>query len=73
MALGVRPDAAIRHWELKQVLNILKNAICRESENREGLTLVESMAIVGAMAAFVSIYTYIVVGALMSAPMPISL
>ena len=53
--------------------NILKNAISRESENREGLTLAESMAIVGAMAAFVSIYTYIVVGALTSAPMSISL
>lgn len=53
--------------------NILKKAIGRESENREGLTLVESMAIVGALAAFVSIYTYIVVGALTSAPMLFSL
>ncbi len=53
--------------------NILKKAIGRESENREGLTLVESMAIVGAMAALVSIYTYIVVGALTWAPMPFSL
>ena len=53
--------------------NILKMAIVRESENREGLTLVESMAIVGAMAAFSSIYTYIVIGAVTSAPMSISL
>ena len=52
---------------------ILKMAIGRESENREGLTLVESMAIVGAMAAFSSIYTYIVIGAVTSAPMSISL
>ena len=53
--------------------NILKKAIGRESENREGLTLVESMVIVGAIAVFASIYTYIVVGALASAPMSISL
>ena len=55
------------------MLNILKKATSRESENREGLTLVETMVIVAALAAFASIYTYIVVGALTSAPMSIGL
>ncbi len=55
------------------MLNILKKATGRKSENREGLTLVETMVIVAALAVFASIYTYIVVGALTSAPMSISL
>ena len=54
------------------MLNILKKATGRESENREGLTLVETMVIVAALAAFASIYTYIVVSALTSEPMLIS-
>ena len=55
------------------MLNILKKATGRESENREGLTLVETMVIVAALAAFAPIYTYIVVDALTSAPMSIGL
>ncbi len=53
--------------------NFLKKVISRESENGEGLTLVETMVIVGAMAAFASIYTYIVIAALAYVPMSISL
>ncbi len=55
------------------MLNILKEATGRGSENRHGLTLVETMVIVGALAVFAAIYTYIVVGALASQPMSISL
>ena len=52
---------------------MIKNKLGRGPENRYGLTLVETMVIVGALAVFASIYTYIVVGALASQPMPISL
>ena len=54
------------------MLNLLKKAASRESENREGLTAVEVMVIVAALVAFASIYTYVVVGALTSDPMLIS-
>ena len=55
------------------MLNILKKFIGRESENREGLTLVETMVILGSLAGFASIYAFIVIGALTSAPMSIGL
>ncbi|SVA48992.1 uncharacterized protein METZ01_LOCUS101846 [marine metagenome] len=42
--------------ELKQIRNTLKRAVARESENREGLTLVETLVILGALVAFASIY-----------------
>ncbi len=73
MALKAQPTAATCAWELNPMLNILKKATGRESENQEGLTLVETMVIVAALAAFASIYTYIVVGALTSGPMSINL
>ena len=47
---------------------ILEKALKRGSEDREGMTLVEFMVVVGAFAAFASIYTYIVIGAMMSGP-----
>ena len=55
------------------MLNILKKATGRESENREGLTLVETTVIVTALTVFASIYTYILAAALMSKPMSINL
>ncbi|MCH7737269.1 MAG: hypothetical protein IH872_07690 [Chloroflexi bacterium] len=48
--------------------DIINKTLRRGSEDRDGMTLIEMMAIVGAMAAFASIYTYIVVGALTSNP-----
>ena len=48
--------------------NIVKKSLSRGSEDRDGMTLVEMMVIVGAMAAFASIYTYIVVGAITFSP-----
>ena len=47
------------------MLKILTKTLGRESENREGLTLIETTVIVGAMAVFATIYAYIVTGALM--------
>ena len=47
---------------------ILEKALKRASDNREGMTLVEFTVVVGAFAAFASIYTYIVTGAVMSDP-----
>ena len=47
---------------------ILKRALKRASDDREGMTLVEFTVVVGAFAAFASIYTYIVIGAVMSDP-----
>ena len=38
------------------------------TEDRNGMTLVEFTVVVGAFAAFASIYTYIVIGAMMSDP-----
>ena len=61
----IRPNAATGPWELRQMLKDLKKTLGRESENREGLTLIETTVIVGAMAIFATIYAYIVTGALM--------
>lgn len=54
--------------ELRKMLDIIKKTIRRGSEDSNGITLVEMMAIVVAMAAFASIYTYIIVGAVTSSP-----
>lgn len=48
------------------MLNNIKKTIRLGSEDRNGITLVEMMAVVGAMVAFASIYTYIIVGAVTS-------
>ena len=50
------------------MLDIIKKTIRRGSEDSNGITLVEMMAGVVAMAAFASIYTYIIVGAVTSSP-----
>jgi hypothetical protein len=50
------------------MLDIIKKTIRLGSEERNGSTLLETMAVVGAMAAFASIYTYINVGAVTSSP-----
>ncbi len=47
------------------MLNIMKKALGPGSENREGLTVIETTVIVGAMAIFATIYAYLVIGALM--------
>ena len=54
--------------ELRKMLDIIKKTIRRGSEERNGITLVEMMAVVMAMAVFASIYTYIIVGAVTSGP-----
>ncbi|PCJ76587.1 MAG: hypothetical protein DSY79_08520 [Chloroflexi bacterium] len=54
--------------ELRKMLDIIKKTIRRGSEDSNGITLVEMMAVVVAMAAFASIYTYIIVGAVTSSP-----
>ena len=54
--------------ELRKMLDIIKKTIRRGSEDSNGITLVEMMAVVAAMAAFASIYTYIIVGAVTSNP-----
>ena len=54
--------------ELMKMLNNIKKTIRRGSDDRNGITLVEMMAVVGAMAAFASIYTYIIVGSVTSSP-----
>ena len=54
--------------ELRKMLDIIKKTIRRGSEDRNGITLVEMMAVVGAMAISASIYTYIIVGAVTSGP-----
>ena len=53
---------------VKEMLDIIKKTIRRGSEDRNGITLVEMMAVVVAMAVFASIYTYIIVGAVTSSP-----
>lgn len=50
------------------MLGIIKRTLVRGSEERDGMTLSETMAVVGAMAVFASIYTYIVVRAVTSSP-----
>lgn len=50
------------------MLGIIKRTLGRGSVERNGMTLVEMTAIVGAMAVFASIYTYIVVRAVTSSP-----
>ena len=50
------------------MLDIIKKTIRRGSEERNGITLVEMMAVMGAMAIFASIYTYIIVDAVTSGP-----
>ncbi len=52
--------------ELRNMLDNIKKTIRLGSEDRNGITLVEMMAVVGAMVAFASIYTYIIVGAVIS-------
>ena len=52
--------------ELRNMLDNIKKTIRLGSEARNGITLVEMMAVVGAMVAFASIYTYIIVGAVTS-------
>ena len=54
--------------ELRKMLDIIKKTIRLGSEDRNGITLIEMMAVVGAMATFASIYTYIIVGAVTSGP-----
>ncbi len=54
--------------ELRKMLDIITKTIRRGAEDRNGITLVETVAVVVAMAVFASIYTYIVVGALTSSP-----
>ena len=54
--------------ELRKMLDIIKKTIRRGSEDSNGITLVEMMAVVVAMAACASIYTYIIVGAVTSSP-----
>ena len=54
--------------ELRKTLNNIKKTIRLGSDDRNGITLVEMMAVVGAMAAFASIYTYIIVGSVTSSP-----
>ena len=54
--------------ELRNMLDNIKKTIRLGSEDRNGITLVEMMAVVGAMVAFASIYTYIIVGAVTSSP-----
>ena len=54
--------------ELMKMLNNIKKTIRLGSDDRNGITLVEMMAVVGAMAAFASIYTYIIVGSVTSSP-----
>ena len=54
--------------ELRKMLDIIKKTIRRGSEDSNGITLVETMAVVVSMAAFASIYTYIIVGAVTSSP-----
>ena len=54
--------------ELRKMLDIIKKTIRLGSDDRNGITLVEMMAVVGAMAAFASIYTYIIVGSVTSSP-----
>ncbi len=54
--------------ELRKMLDIIKETIRLGSEDRNGITLVEMMAVVAATAAFASIYTYIIVGAVTSSP-----
>ena len=45
------------------MLDNIKKTTRLGPEDRNGITLVEMMAVVGAMVAFASIYTYIIVGA----------
>ena len=45
-----------------------KKTLGRGSGNRERTTRTEAMVVVGAIAAFASIYAYIVVSAIMSNP-----
>ena len=54
--------------ELRKMLDMIKKTIRLGSKEQNGITLAEMMAVVGAMAAFASIYTYIVVGAITSSP-----
>ena len=54
--------------ELRNILDNIKKTIRLGSEDRNGITLVEMIAVVGAMAAFASIYTYIIVGSVTSSP-----
>ena len=54
--------------ELRKMLDMIKKTIRLGSKEQNGITLAEMMAVVGAMAAFASIYTYIVVGAIISSP-----
>ncbi len=55
-----------RMGENDQMREILKKSFERGPEYQEGMTWNEKMLVVGAIAAFLSIYTYIVVGAVTS-------
>jgi len=46
--------------------NVLKKIQGSGPRHLEGLTMIELLAAVGAMVAFASIYTYIVIGAIKS-------
>ena len=46
------------------MLDNIKKTVRLGFEDWNGITLVEMMAVVGAMVAFASIYTYIIVGAI---------
>ena len=63
-----RPRSKSSLLELRKMLDMIMKTIRRGTEDRNGITLVETMALVGALAAFASIYTYIIVGALTSSP-----
>ena len=50
----------------RQMRNVLKKIQGSGPRHLEGLTMIELLAVVGAMVAFASIYTYIVIGAIKS-------
>ncbi len=53
--------------------DMLLRAFRQKSDDRDGMTPVEVWVIVGALAVFASIYTYIVIGAVTSSPLSIGL
>lgn len=50
------------------MLDIIKRKLDKGTEERDGVTLVEMAVVVAAMAAFASIYAFMVIGAMMSGP-----
>lgn len=60
-------------WRLRIMRDMLKKVQSQGPEDREGMTSVEVWVIVGALAVFASIYTYIVVGAITSTPLSMAI